>query len=493
MNIDKFYYNPKFSPFENGKISVMMQAMSYTKIYELFHKQIWRKAPYRISSYANPYYPMHNGRPVRFVSMWNIKSPQTVPYTYGGGDYTFGLNQLFMGQDYRKTYIGNPKNGIYHDDCFIQPKPLIVTSGKIMAWSYYSNYESGWDSDSSWEIYTYDTSKFYAENVDSNGQTLTANSVYETYIDGTTQKHRVIKTLANGSTVTVELGIKTDVNSGIHFAEVKAITGIAKTYVYHFDLTGHGIIVHEEYSAPSFNWTGVTDAGWTKCYEDGTVVQYNPETHDSEGGGTSAHYIVLPMMYTDTGDLAMDKTEFVEKWNDYFELIVREDSEWWQMFVRPILAIIVIIISYFFPPAAGLLTVVYAIGVICTIIGIFTGDKGFGLLGAVMTLGATAATSVASTGAQAIENQVIAQGFSESYAVSVASSASFGEIFAGYLSTTGMSNILDMGIGVLKIGNDISNLNSDSTQVESSLESKTTKVVLGYSEDENEYDVYGKM
>ena len=111
-----------------------MAAMGRAKLYELLHKQIWRKDKNRLLLWQHPFYTHHNGRPVAFVQKWNIKSQYTDPYSYSvkeGDDpaRTFGLNQLFVGQDPFAPYKGDPgKDGIYHDDCYITPKMMPVST-----------------------------------------------------------------------------------------------------------------------------------------------------------------------------------------------------------------------------------------------------------------------------------------------------------------------------------------------------------------------------
>ena len=90
MNLTKFVFNEKRDPVQNAIDTVTMHLLSYAKIYELLHKQIWRKLPTRIWKYTNPHYTHHNGRPVVFISGWNIKSSYTSPYSYDGGLESLG-------------------------------------------------------------------------------------------------------------------------------------------------------------------------------------------------------------------------------------------------------------------------------------------------------------------------------------------------------------------------------------------------------------------
>lgn len=489
MKIEKFVFDQKYNHITNIKNSIVLQAITYGKIYELLHKQLWRKMPSRVWTYINPFYLFHLGRPVIFIRGWNIKSYAKTPYSYGGGDHTFGLNQLFMGQDYRKEYIGDPKGGIYHDDCFIQPKMIKVTSGEIKAWCYYSNAVTDYETvdGETWEYittYTYDATKYYVENVDSNGQNIILNAVYETYMDGTIQKHRVIQTNANGSTNTIELGEKTDVNSGIHFDTTKKIINVYKTYTYHFSLTGHGAVLHQENVDPKWDFSNMGEQGWIKVYEDGTVVEYSPSTIDSFGDtGTvsPAHYKILPMMYTDTGDLVMDRVEFVEKWNDYFELIVREDGEWWQSFVKPIMAIITIVVAVY---TGIIFNPIGAIGTGLSVIGTLGDDKNLSLIGGIMMAGAGIYNAIE----EGFGKSLMHSGILPDRAEVIIQNATFTDMFKGYVSSAGLGNWANIGSKAFSIGSNIdtfASLSDVSTHAETA--TTETKRSMVQVKDEQEF------
>lgn len=490
MNIAKLTINTKYTPFQNVKNSVVIQAMGYGKIYELLHKQIWRKAPYRITSYANPYYPTHNGRPVRFVSQWNIKSPATGPYVYEGGDYTFGLNQLFMGQDFRKSYVGNPKDGIYHDDCYIQPKSIPVYTGEIQAWCYYD----GHDGDG-YEIF--DSSKYYAENVDINGMDIVTNAVYSTYIttlnNVTKTYHKVTQTNADNSMTIFELGEKTSSDCGVAFNTTSYVIGTLKNYTYGFDLFGHGELLFEQTITSTgfaiYNRGGIN--GWRKFYTDGTVVQFMPR-HSRRAGRDNiiiipSAYKILPMMYADTGDLTMDMVEFVERWNDYFELIVHEDSEWWQAFVKPIMAIITVVIACY----TGIIyNPIGAIGTMLSVAGTLGGNQNLSLIGGVMMAGAGIYNAIE----EGYGASLMKSGVFPDRAEVLMQNASFGEMFQGFVSNAGLSNLSQIGSKAFSIGNDISQLGKATIEQNSSFntnEDEHMKISFSYSEDEEDNDVLG--
>jgi len=95
--LKKIIYDTKYSPIVNIKLSVISAAIGRAKMYELLHKQLWRKN--RCYTYKIDQIPTLNGRPVEFVGRWDIKSPSVQPYDYSDR-WNLGLNQLFKGEGY---------------------------------------------------------------------------------------------------------------------------------------------------------------------------------------------------------------------------------------------------------------------------------------------------------------------------------------------------------------------------------------------------------
>lgn len=93
-------------------------AIMRNKLVELLHKQLVRKGRADIEWINHPKF----GK-VYNVKRYDIKSPSKNPYNYDSRD-DLGLNQFFMGQDPYKPYNGDPKDGIYHDKCYIRRKEL---------------------------------------------------------------------------------------------------------------------------------------------------------------------------------------------------------------------------------------------------------------------------------------------------------------------------------------------------------------------------------
>lgn len=440
--------------FGSIKQAVFTSALSYAKMYELLHKQIWRKAPYRIAIATFSSMPTFNDRPVGFVRKWNIKSPSRSAYSYDGGDHTFGLNQLFVGQDYRKEYQGDPKSGIYHDDCYIQPKSITTSATQNFkhAWVYYTNEE---DSEYSSFIHkNYVPSKIWYKE-DDNGYDVIANVTIDYYISENVHYRRIVITYTDTSMSYIELGSynpTTFLGDGIEYGACisrKTPFGYKVWYNVGTSFDEHGSIV-EQYSLeehPFYDtilWM-TTTSGWVRVYEDGTVIKFTPE-YESSGESTDyypASYKILPMIYLDTGDLAMDRIEFVDKWDTYFELIVHEDSEWWTGLVKPVSLIVAAVIIYLSwgslssPIAKAIVLIGYAVYAA----GVITNNTDLMLIGGIMMAGVSIYTAVeaATTTTVATSAQLSTMSTEQ-----VLATTSFSETFSGYASAAGMENLLVM-------------------------------------------------
>lgn len=432
--------------FGSIKQAVFTSALSYGKMYELLHKQIWRKAPYRISTYGNHTY---NNRPVTYIRSWKLNSAATVPYSYEGGDNTFGLNQLFVGQDYRKEYVGDPKDGIYHDTCSIFPKTIKTntsTYGYKSAWVYY--YQDVND-----EAPTYNFNYCFVRE-DNEGNILIDDVVLVSYSvtqDSITTYYKKIVITNHDSTITeIELG-SYDSNSsfqdGIYYASTQSFGGSAgdfNWYRFGEDMSAHGGIISEEpILSPITSWS-FNDPGWIRTYEDGTVVEFTPlGAGDSETGSYYyPTYRILPMMYTDTGDLTMDRVEFIDKWDDYFELIVAEDSEWWSGLIKPISIIVAAVIIYFsWGTLSPISKAIVVVGYLVYAVGVLSNNTNMMLIGGILMAGVSLYTAFESftTTSAVTSAQLSTMGTGQAL-----TGTAFSETFTGYASAAGMENLLVM-------------------------------------------------
>ena len=504
MGLEKIVYDTKYTPVVNITLSAIAAAMGMAKMYELLHKQIWRKARYRISTYTIPGLTHFKGRPVAFIDKWDIKSPSTAPYSYSGVDHTFGLNQLFVGQDPFKPYVGNPKKGIYHDDCYITPKMMPV-SAEHYYWVYTNYDESNYDR------------RLFRER-DDDGAVVIENVVLEDYVAtvaGKTQdRHRLVVTRVGGAVDRIDLGY--GAYDGLNQRVEKLIShralGHVEEYKVGYDFSNHGPVVGEQ-RAVDMPWQFTTssqqattqDYGWIRLYSDGTVIQYRPlevEYWGGDGGNSiPGHYKILPMVYTDTGDLTMPVADFVKNWTEYFELVVHEDSKWWESFFAPILAIATVVLSVVAWPVVSamgpVISAMFVAGTAMSVVGILGGDKTLSALGGILTGVAGLAGAVGQAGRAAISNTAMAAGYSARTAGQIAAEATLGEVFSNFMSA-GFSNLASVGSSVLKITSSV--LSLDTAQMadtvaepEEVIETSQLEFTTHLGKDDSEYDVFGQM
>lgn len=512
MALDKISINTKYSPSTNIKISAIMAAMGRAKMYELLHKQIWRKDKNRLLLWQDPFYPHHNGRPVAYVQRWNIKSQYTEPYSYSvkeGDDpaRTFGLNQLFMGQDPFAPYQGNPGDGIYHDDCYITPKMMPMSAEHY--YYVYTYNDSG--------EYGVTTTKYFRER-DDNG-TVVIDSVelknYVATVDGKPQdRYGLAVNYTSGAVDMFDLGYGS-YNAIIDRVEKKKsheVLGLVEEYKITYDFGSHGAVLWEQVIDMPYQFTTTSsqkttkEDGWIRMYSDGTVIQYRPLEVEYWGDGMDntipGHYKMLPMVYTDTGDLTMPVADFVNNWGDYFELVVHEDSEWWESLVAPVMAIIIIVLSVVTAGAAAVVAAgmseAVLIGGIISAIGVLSGNKTLSLVGSVISLGATAYTSMASTAAaQKIGVEAAKTASAETMATTIGG-LSASEVFSA-LPNIGLGNLVAIGAKIVSIGmsiDSIMNGEPDVEQVAAATEpvgSSEISFTTTLGKDDSEYDVFGQM
>lgn len=430
--------------FGSIKQAVFTSALSYARLYDLLHKQLWRKAPYRILTYGAGFF---NNRPITYIRSWKLNSPSKSPYIYDGGDHTFGLNQLFVGQDYRKEYQGNPKDGIYHDTCSIFPKDISTSASTC-------GYKTVWiltDYDDNGIFYHYnyawlgqdDDGNILIDNVELVRYTTTNNNV-------TTKYKKIVVYNHDRTTSEYELGISNDIDyseilcSNTSYPPFGNNFGFSAWYKFGEDMSAHGAIISQvEYVIPPILAFNFTRDGWIRTYEDGTVIEFTPMADGGESGQSYyPTYRVLPMMYTDTGDLTMDRIEFVDKWDQYFELVVAEDSEWWSQAIRPVSLIIAAIIIYcswgaLSPLAKAIVVIGYAVYAA----GVLTNNTDLMLIGGIMMIGANlySAFEQSSITTAATSAQLSTMGTEQALA-----GTAFSETFTGYASAAGMENLLVM-------------------------------------------------
>ena len=479
----KIILNTKKSPVENIKTSIFVDALAKAKAYELLHKQIWRKTRDRVWTYDNPFYRYHKGRPVSFIRGWNIKSESKEPYAYelDRADHpNYGLNQLFVGQDYRKPFEGDPADdGIYHDDCYIQPKAYKLVSGLIEEWAFVRN-ELWGDNYVGFEEYHFDKQDKFG--------TVQINNVAVEFFNKTVnnvavQWVRLVVDHVTKGTLYYELGKSDGLPIGL-FTAMLSFRKTEKQYVidrsaYEAELIAeHGAIVFRHYLDTETNpvLLGGNSAlqggrGEMLIFHSGLAIEFVPYTIDNYGDGGyaeyDAHYKILPMVYTDTGDLTMGVKEFVDNWEENFELIVHEDKDFWTMIIA---AVVIAIATYFtagaasgaaasaFGATAG--TVVGAmvvIGGVLTIAGMLSGNAQMmrigGIFSAVGGIAGLVGSAVEQGATQLMMNDLAI--YSGRTAQSIVAESSFGQIFEMFASGAGLTNWVGIGSSIFSLYNDI--------------------------------------
>jgi len=547
------------------KEAIVATAMGYGKIYKLLHRQLWEKdklkesgTGYTISTgesvglipkrvvTANQELTI-NGRTAKAIKYWNIKSPSHNPYNPTDLQ-DLGLNQLFVGQKYNAPYEGDPKDGIYHDYCRIEPKSTLLPDDTHDSMGWWLEGNGYWEKTDEWgevlisNVYDYNkivsvptmvqdthpagVSPYYDENgdivqsqvVDTNGDPVLDGDGNPTYENATTvggepvydsngDAIMVQAVDANGDPifhdedrgmwyviqrpdddpeapldeykvqdVLVDLGnqgseYKTPSVRSINFSNVSDSNrnGLAS----HFDevragyleianfTSTHGDIVFQDKEDKYIRLNSSSIMGSlatvkTIVYADGTAFTYTLPTYAKITSDDVSEYHfrdgssqTLPLVYTDTGDLVQNRSDFVENWDNLFELYVHEDSYWYTSLISIAVILVSMIIAYstgiYFSGAEwGAMNASLAfaaMGGAISGIGAVSGNKVFQILGTVLSLG----TSIYNIGSKAIANQAMAKGLSERTATQIASEATFQEVFQGYVSTIGFSNLLNIG------------------------------------------------
>ena len=389
---------------EQARDILPKRTAAYRKTTELVHTQLVRKGRAEffdtenlkksdLSFLTNPNYrgelfdhPIYGK--VYTTGRYNIKSPSKMPYDRN--DYNnLGLNQYFAGQSPYQYYIGDPgdDNGIYHDKSeIIGPVRYIVGndeySGEQLAKGQGLKYPF----------------KMYEKIKQTTG-----------FIHGLTPITQEIRT---GHEVEVIALLKT-----------KSRTITTKSYMDGGEHGSHEVVL--EKAEVSYSVYALKDGGLLFYGNDPDVV-WRARNNPQNNGGVDISYMGYERLtFYASGEMKDQPTnlkKFVEQWNKYHGLEVKEDTDGW-LGVAEIVLSIIGIVGFIFAPviapaigyaSAGLGFVLGVASVMFTAMSLGlalvdgTASKIFGILSAitglagalkniVSSIGSNVATSSAST------------------------------------------------------------------------------------------------
>ena len=324
---------------EQARDILPKRTAAYRKTTELLHTQLVRKGRAEffdtenlkksdLSFLTNPNYrgelfdhPIYGK--VYTTGRYNIKSPSKMPYDRN--DYNnLGLNQYFAGQSPYQYYIGDPggDNGIYHDKSeIIGPVRYIVGNDE------YSGEQLAKGQGLKYPFKMYEKIK----------QT--------TGIDKDNLKP-ITQEIRTGHEVEVIALLKT-----------KSRTITTKSYMDGGEHGSHEVVL--EKAEVSYSVYALKDGGLLFYGNDPDVV-WRARNNPQNNGGVDISYIGYERLtFYASGEMKDQPTnlkKFVEQWNKYHGLEVKEDTDGWLGVAEIVLSIIGLVGFIFAPviaPAIG--------------------------------------------------------------------------------------------------------------------------------------------
>jgi len=454
---------------EGHRQAVIATILGYAKTYELLHKQLWRKDRVTLVDYS---VVLDSGtyKPVRY---WDIKSWSTAPYDKDS-PYALGLNQLFMGQNYNSKYEGNPKDGIYHDTCLIRPKTTDI-DGSVDMNGWYIPGAGRWEQTDKYgtEVIS-DVVAYTKDGLDGMWYSVT-------YVTGVVDEFVLEKYPAENGLVDGVMQYVIEYPD-VWYGSLTATdnpSGVVATQTSPYpDLSEHGDIVYEDVvdgvvvrptTSVTTNWrmidsyaagSGVSTT--VRVYEDGTCVELvDPtiwvETGTVEGETFSIEHkvpgklVYLPLVNTVTGDLLQSRTDFIEQWDDMFELQVEEDGYWYTN-ALPVLmivvSIIVALVTGYILDFSELSMVLSIMGSTISTMGSMSGDKVFQALGAALGI-AGVVNGIIEKG---LEQQLVKNASTQSAkALSMDMEIGLSEMYGAFVSGAGLWNLTALGASTFQL------------------------------------------
>lgn len=490
------------------KTAVISTLIGYGKMYELLHKQLWRKGRYDLV----PYTLTVNGRPARAIMSYNIKSGSTNPYNRDSF-YDLGLNQLFVGQNPNSPYQGNPgsSSGIYHDICEIRPKGTEpVNSVKS---------QMGWHINGNGTWYQYDSFGLSLISDVSSPYQVSGNTIdwftKITYTHGTTTVIKLVDYVdANGVVITPAGSLITEYidftnTTDPRFTSQPKVGGIPDMVPIHgsivTDINVPAPIIIPDALKANLQLDTATAVPISSLssrviiYADGTCIQYNaPIKWGYSDGGiiTNANYIdngymmYLPLVYLDDGNLVQNRIDFVDNWDSQFKLNIHENGYWYDTVIQIVEIIVVIAITIYAGISVGMSPEMLGLSVFGSLVGTlggFAGDKNMQILGSLLSLTSTIETG----GSKEIAKQALAEHLPTLTAKQILQNTSFVDLFKSYISASGLKNLLSIGFSAYNIYNTATSNNSSNSFAISNIIDNGIKVAV-LSDDEDDVVNYAK-
>ena len=352
---------------EQARDILPKRTAAYRKTTELVHTQLVRKGRAEffdteilkksdLSFLTNPNYrgelfdhPIYGK--VYTTGRYNIKSPSKMPYDRN--DYNnLGLNQYFAGQSPYQYYIGDPgdDNGIYHD------KSEII--GPV-------RYINGNDEYSGEQLAKGQGLKYPFKMYEKIKQTTG-------FIHGLTPITQEIRT-----------GYEVEV---ISLLKTKSRTITTKSYMDGGEHGSHEVVL--EKAEVSYSVYALKDGGLLFYGNDPDVV-WRPRNNPQNNGGVDISYIGYERLtFYASGEMKDQPTnlkKFVEQWNKYHGLEVKEDADGWLGVAEIVLSIIGLVGFIFAPviaPAIGYASA--GLGFVLGTISVALSALSIGLMGAAL-------------------------------------------------------------------------------------------------------------
>ncbi len=318
-------------------------------------------------------------------------------------------------------------------------------------------------------------------------------------------------TYLNGFIVeTINLNISQTAASFLTIDYVNLTADHGYTQYYQVDFSQLGTVVHTEtdipYTIPTLNSSG----GWDSInyqlslgdetsniyiFNDGTCIQIHPPYTYAIANGDDMNYtyvnepakvMYLPLCYQDDGSLVQNKWDFIDKWDNQYELYVHE-SNYWYIGAMPVFAFV---LSYFLPMLmgySGSAAALLQVGGTMASLGSTFGIKALQIIGLLISMyGAIQGTVKDKIAEQAIldtAGTATGQQANQFAAMQIAE-MSFDEIIAMYFSTGGINSLGQVALSAVDIYN-ISTMESIK-EIKEKETAEEEKSIFGVSDEEDD-------